>query len=628
MRSKYHHPYTAFLIPLAILLIAFAVRVAGMTSQSLEYDEGYTIMFAQHDLPMLFTGAAQLELNTPLHYVFLHCWMILAGTSVFSTRLLSVFIGVVAVALAYALARVSAPTHPSAAHWAAILTCLFPILVNFSQETRMYGLLVCLVMLSLATFVRAVRIPNAVTWSVWGVSCLAAFATHVLAIFMFAAQAIVLATWWLNQRHKTRGPIVAMVAAGSVMAAWSIYLVTHAQSYGTTYTTQLQYVSLLVQSLSANVLPKLQPVELVGSSAALCAVIILPMAFTSQRKLAFLFTCTTLMVAAFCALTGKFQGRYLAVTAPLFVTLLGIGVGILSHRHIYLAAVFGGIVVLASSIGLVAMQVEPHYANDNYRDAIKYVGEHVGTDETILLVPGPAAPIFEYYHGPSGWHALPTDPVLNIQHSLTYDTTAPALNQALTGKHGVWLFLAHDDLIDPSGVVQILLRRISHGLQPEQTVTQFTGLQLIHYRFDEEYAPLPEKIPPMTSQITITDPQRGLEGIGCAQFRIPRAGQGMMEVACFWQLEQGAALPYDTQVSLRLYDSQDRLITQSDQMLAPQKGIPYVPFEKPITSFYFIPLPESISAGVYRLQAIPYTSIEQISPQVDISVTVLPRSLQ
>jgi hypothetical protein len=624
MRSRHHHSYTAFLILSAILLLAFAVRIAGLTSQSLEYDEGYTILFAQRDLPALFIGAAQLELNTPLHYVLLHYWMILAGTSVLSTRLLSVFIGVVTVALAYTLARLAAPARPAAAHWTIILTSLFPILVAFSQETRMYGLLVCLVMLSLVTFIRALRTPNAVTWFVWGICCLAAFATHVLAVFIFAAQVIILAAWYLNQRHKTRGAIVAVIATGSLMVAWSVYLVTHAQSYGTTYTTQLQFTSVFIQSLSANLLPKLQPGGFVGVGAVLCAVIILLMVFTSQRKLAFLITCAILMVAAFCSLTGKFQGRYLAVTAPLFVTLLGIGIGILSHRHIYLSAILGGVVVLTCSIGLVAMQVDPLYANDNFRDAIMYVDEHVGSDEAILLVPGPVAPMFEYYYGPSGWYALPSDPVLNIQHSLTYDTTAPIMNQALAGKHGVWLFLSHDDLIDPSGVVQMLLRRISNGLQPEQVVGQFKGLQMLHYRFDEEYTPLPEKIPPMTSQITITDPQHGLKALGCTQFRKPHVGQGSMEVACFWQLDRDAKLPYDTQVSLRLYDSQKQLIAQSDQMLAPQKGIPYVPFEKPITSFYFIPFPVSTNAGEYHLLAIPYIPTEQISPQVNTPVIILP----
>jgi hypothetical protein len=99
----------------------------------------------------------------------------------------------------------------------------------------------------------------------------------------------------------------------------------------------------------------------------------------------------------------------------------------------------------------------------------------------------------------------------------------------------------------------------------------------------------------------------------------------MMEVACFWRLQPGARLPYDTQVSLRLIDANGTQVAQSDQMLAQPLGLPNVPFEKPITSFYFVAIPDDLSAGAYTLRAIPYTPGEQIAPLVTTPVKILPR---
>ena len=78
-------------------------------------------------------------------------------------------------------------------------------------------------------------------------------------------------------------------------------------------------------------------------------------------------------------------------------------------------------------------------------------------------------------------------------------------------------------------------------------------------------------------------------------------------------------------MSLRLTDASGKQVTQSDQTLAPARGLPYIPFEKPITSVYFIPIPVQMAPGEYTLRAVPYLPGEEISPQVTTPVRVLAR---
>ena len=252
-------PFIRFSLPLALLLLAFAVRAIGLSARSLWYDEGYTVLFAKHDLAYLLTQTAGLELNTPLHYIVLHGWMAAAGDSEFVVRLLSVFAGVITVALAGALARFvvpsSVPSSVAARLLAMTFVAIWPVCVALSQEVRMYGLLICLSTLSVVVLMGTMRSRSmcASCWLIWGLCNLAAFATHVLAALVFGAQGVVLMGWWLSGSRGQRptSAVFSAVATGALMVIWIVYIVGYSANYGTTYTAKLDYSSLLVQSLAS-----------------------------------------------------------------------------------------------------------------------------------------------------------------------------------------------------------------------------------------------------------------------------------------------------------------------------------------------------------------------------------------
>lgn len=126
-----------FVIPLAILLAAFALRAYRLGIASLWYDETVSVILAQKDLIALTRHTAG-DIHPPLYYYLLHFWGRAAGWSEFSVAFLSLFFGVLLVALAYRVAREFFDVR--VARLAALLVAFSPYNLWYSQEVRMYTL--------------------------------------------------------------------------------------------------------------------------------------------------------------------------------------------------------------------------------------------------------------------------------------------------------------------------------------------------------------------------------------------------------------------------------------------------------------------------------------------------------
>ena len=68
-------------LPLGLALLAFAVRVAGLTAQSLWRDEVDALMFATRPLPELLNMFRRPGDNGPLFFLALRPWLAAAGPS-------------------------------------------------------------------------------------------------------------------------------------------------------------------------------------------------------------------------------------------------------------------------------------------------------------------------------------------------------------------------------------------------------------------------------------------------------------------------------------------------------------------------------------------------------------------
>jgi mannosyltransferase len=631
-------------LALIVVLAAMAVRTFGLGEQSLWYDEGFSVLFAlRNDVPTLFARAAQLDLNTPLYYVALKGWMAGGGESEFVVRLLSAFADVVSVALA---CRLTAAVLGRPSPIAAALVALSPVGVLAAQEARMYALAGCLCLAAALALVMALRRSTPARWAAWGAFGSLAFAVHVLCALVVAVQVVV--GWAVSWRRRANGEPIGRaqgwvtVGVGAFILAWVAAIWPNRDGYGVSYAASADWPALMVQTLAGQVLPRLLPAEWVAPAGGIVLVALISSAIgllwqreprREPRGLSFaalaVAVASVAAIATFCAASGKFSPRYPTILTPMLLTVVGVAIAgaFRSRAAISAALARAGLVVVMAGLGAMtlALRGNPLYANEDFRAVAAHIRAHLQADERVVLVSGHFAPVFAYYWaGPQdAWLALPDDPVLNVNNALTYTDAAPALNKALSGMGGAWLLLWQDDVIDPTGLVTALLRRQAQAFAPQPDTPQFAGLRLLHYRFFRPYQPLPERILTEGSTIEHNRAEVGLSSLGCRQPHPVRAGDGFMEVQCFWQTRPFVPLSVYTKVSLRLTDERGEQVLQSDQPIA-MNGFPYVPFEKPIFGSYLVPLPAGLRAGDYALRVIPYTEAGEISPQVSLPIRVLP----
>ena len=134
--------------PLVIVLaVATALRIAAL-SQMLWYDEAYTAILARMPLGQMVTATAG-DVHPPTWYLIEIAFVRLFGMSEAALRLPSAILGVLAVWLTYRLAKSIIPgPGEGCALVAASLMAVNPFAVYYSQEARMYALLMTAVLLA------------------------------------------------------------------------------------------------------------------------------------------------------------------------------------------------------------------------------------------------------------------------------------------------------------------------------------------------------------------------------------------------------------------------------------------------------------------------------------------------
>ena len=207
-----------------LLAGALTLRLAGLTSESLWYDEAWSVAIARESLawiatlrvpgwpwPLPYTGSG----GGLLYHLVLHFWLAL-GQDPFTVRLLSALLGVAGVALAVVLGRDLLGEREG---WAAgILMAASPLQVWYGQEARMYALFTCLMLAAAWGVWRACH--GRERWA-WGLLVAAlALGTYTHSFGWFAIVAANLFWLWRRLSLKEAGPSWRAWAAaqGAVVA--------------------------------------------------------------------------------------------------------------------------------------------------------------------------------------------------------------------------------------------------------------------------------------------------------------------------------------------------------------------------------------------------------------------------
>ncbi|MBI3914575.1 MAG: glycosyltransferase family 39 protein, partial [Chloroflexi bacterium] len=213
---------------IALILAATALRFFRLDAQDIWGDEAFSIFLSGQPLAQIIAGGA--DTHPPLYPVLLFVWLRLVGdpsasSGAFATRALSALIGILIVPLIFILGKRIATAR--VAWFAAILATVSPLLIYYSQETRMYELVTVLALgstiLVLGIFPREVGsggaegqgregaslsfAPVPIRYFVYfGITSLAMY-THYSAFYVWLAQNVFVAWLWVKSavllRHSS-----------------------------------------------------------------------------------------------------------------------------------------------------------------------------------------------------------------------------------------------------------------------------------------------------------------------------------------------------------------------------------------------------------------------------------------
>lgn len=571
------------LLLLGLILLAWGLRLHHLDVQSLWYDEGVTAQVARLGVRELARWTAD-DIQPPLYYLIVGGWLRLldpwAGPLAYVLRFVSAGFGLLLIPLLWAIGR--RLWDERAGLLAAWVAAAAPLLVYYSQEARMYALLMALVGLAGLALIRQSAgwggSGRRSDWFVYGLAGLAALYTHYFAGFVLLALAIY---WLLVWRRSGRGRqslrpfLLANLVILLGFLPWLPAMLNRFRVDSSYWAGTLK-VGEAILHVAANFATGATEVMLEQDARAwLAGFIVAGVAWLSalhsrpkartQRPLLLLALWGLLPIILILLLawrTPKFNPRYLLISWPAWALFVGGGLGSLwspglSRGESWMAHVISRFLFFVTVVLVLAAQVmglanwfgNTNFAKSAWRDAIAEMYANRQADEAALLVSGHAYPVFDAYLPLElgvPRYRLPEIEILDVNQVVGWEETARSLNRDLAGKSGVWLFLWQNEVVDPANVVTTMLDRFADPLP----TLSFPYLGLRHYRL-RPGQPFPEE-PPLAQPGVDFDDQLRLAGV-------EKAPGGLW---LYWQALQ-SNLP-DLRISLVVRDAAGNVLLQQD----------------------------------------------------------------
>ncbi len=212
---------SAFLAVLAGLAIVVGISLRFVASSPLWFDEALSVNIARLPLSEL-ADALRQDGAPPLFYAVLHFWTDLFGTGDVAVRALSGAVSVATLPLAYLAGR---RLGGKAVAWAAVLVLVSsPYAIRFATESRMYALVMFLVLWGYLALRRALESPTVGRLAVVALVTALLLYTQYWSFYVIAATGVglVVVSWRgpLDLRRSARRIIVAIALGGLTFLPW------------------------------------------------------------------------------------------------------------------------------------------------------------------------------------------------------------------------------------------------------------------------------------------------------------------------------------------------------------------------------------------------------------------------
>ncbi len=638
------------MILLVVLLLGFALRLHRLGADSLWYDETVSALLASKSLGAMWAHTAR-DIHPPLYYALLHFWTALAGSSDFMLAFFSLWFGVALVALAAHLGLRA--YGPRVGLLAAFLAAIQPLGVWYSQEVRMYTLGSFWLLLALIVLWRYLVQPRTGLLIAYAVLAGLSLWTLYYSAFALAALNLFVLPWlWVYRRRQLVPWLAAQAAALLLYAPWLPVAVRQATDPPVPpwrealaplalLTTAWQEGSTALsggQSLDPAVW---WPLGLIGLAVALAA-FALPSRLPGRKGSGSLLLWTSvagpvlLILLVSFTFTPLYHVRYLALYSGAFPVLLAAGLAAIAGplgraRPARLILAGGVLAILLVGAGASHRNYFnnrfAYEAADDLRGAVRFLYDHAGPSDAILVNAGYLYPaLLHYWSGDIGWLGRLSDyppagvgegPVVVLTghvdgdpgigwgdpasdfYAIPHDETAARLDKLFANADTVWELRGYDTVNDPTGFIRSWLA--AHG-DPyfDQAVPGQTFARVQAWRTSPRpRSQQPDIQHPRAATFgTVESPLIHLLGYDLAPVA-PHPGDAL-RLTLYWQ----AAGPID-----RSYKVFNQLVASDGSVVAQNDAIPglgayptqlWQPGEFMESSFV-LPLPAVLPPGPYRL---------------------------
>ena len=390
----------------ALVAVAFAIRVSTLTTQSLWRDEVDALRFATAPWREMLDTFTRPGWNGPLYFALLRAWVAVTGTSEFALRYLSLIFGAVAVALAFALGRRWVGLTP--AILCAVLFTVSPYLIWYSQEAKMYTLILAMAMLAAYALRQAIKTNRALWWAALVVATSIAFYAHILAALLIPVEMILAILWGWESRQSGwwKGALVSfacLTAPYLPLLRWQLPLVFTPAQTGYAFYPFTDMLLVMLNAFATGISGSL-PAAATWPAGVLFIAGVIFGGVRWREKLIMLIWCLLPAAMLFIASLNRpiFTDRYLIWIGPAFYLLVALG-GLALWRmwkplgSLVLIAVIG--LALAGTHAQLAQPIK-----SDFRSAAHYIEpRYTPGDLVIFQIPYVRYTFDYYYHKPYDW---------------------------------------------------------------------------------------------------------------------------------------------------------------------------------------------------------------------------------
>ena len=578
----------------SLIVLAVALRVANLTTQSLWADEGNSVRLSERSLDLVI-AAARADIHPPGYYLLLWGWVRLFGRGEATVRSLSVVVGLALVGLIYLMGR--RWFGPPVGWLAAFCAAVSPFQVVYSQEVRMYILVAFLGAGATCAFARWIergeRRQRLVWSAVYIVAAAAGLWTHYSFPVVIAALNVAWLVWWMRTDptqgvHNIQGRwrssawrkmglwwlsmhlVIAILYLPWLPTAWSkiwgygaiseshpiAFIV--AQSFRLLSTGETvpdddltRWLTVGTVTLSAlgawgGLAPGKAPQKRLSSvyTLALILLILVPI---------------VMMVAL--TLTGRpaYRPKFFLVASPAFCVLAGEGIALLGkaleqRRTVssQLWLLLGmGLIGVGAARSLRNYYSDAAYARADYRGIAAFISDVERAGDAILLNAPNQWEVFTYYYR---GHS-PVYPLCRSRPPREEEVTAE-LEQIVAQHRRLFALYWAAEESDPERIVERWLEARAF----KASDVWYRDLRLVTYAVQEGLAPADAFRPAHPLEDVRLGAAIALRGYTLASSQVQRGD--ILQVTLFWEALDAPSGRY--KVFLHLVDSGGQLVSQVD----------------------------------------------------------------